>query len=91
MKIEDEWRCRTKNWIARIGAQCRQKWLAVNITLPEKTQRANQGKIGIKRIKVKQVSEGLKRDDSIAIGKHFDQDAIVWVCENAVPELILLH
>jgi len=34
---------------------------------------------------------GLKRDDSIEIGRHFDQDAIVWVCENAVPELILLR
>jgi hypothetical protein len=34
---------------------------------------------------------GLKRDDSIEIGNHFYQDAIVWVCENAVPELILLR
>jgi len=34
---------------------------------------------------------GLKRDDSIEIGKYFDQDAIVWIGENAVPELILLR
>ena len=34
---------------------------------------------------------GLKRDDSIEIGNHFYQDSIVWVCENAVPELILLR
>jgi hypothetical protein len=34
---------------------------------------------------------GLKRGESIEIGRHFDQDAIVWVCENAVPELILLR
>jgi hypothetical protein len=34
---------------------------------------------------------GLQREDSIGIGKHFDQDAIVWVGENAVPELILLR
>lgn len=34
---------------------------------------------------------GLNREDSIAIGNHFNQDAIVWVDQNAVPELILLR
>ena len=34
---------------------------------------------------------GLKREDSIEIGKYFDQDAIVWIGENVVPELILLR
>ena len=34
---------------------------------------------------------GLSRDSSIAIGKLFDQDAIVWVGESAVPELVLLR
>jgi hypothetical protein len=34
---------------------------------------------------------GLNRADSIEIGLHFDQDAIVWVDETAVPELVLLR
>ena len=34
---------------------------------------------------------GLNRKDAIAIGRQFDQDAIVWVGDSAVPELVLLR
>jgi hypothetical protein len=34
---------------------------------------------------------GLNRRDAIAIGRQFDQDAIVWVGDSAVPELVLLR
>jgi hypothetical protein len=34
---------------------------------------------------------GLGREDAIQIGRTFDQDAIVWVGECAVPELVLLR
>jgi len=34
---------------------------------------------------------GLGCSDAIKIGRLFDQDAIVWVGENAVPELVLLR
>jgi hypothetical protein len=34
---------------------------------------------------------GLQLDASIAIGRHFDQDAIVWVGPDAVPQLVLLR
>jgi len=36
-------------------------------------------------------SLGLNREDAIAIGRQFDQDAIVWVGDSAVPELVLLR
>ena len=34
---------------------------------------------------------GMPRDAAMDIGRLFDQDAIVWVCESAVPELVLLR
>ena len=34
---------------------------------------------------------GLKLDEAKEIGCHFDQDAIVWVGADAVPQLILLR
>ena len=34
---------------------------------------------------------GLNRQEAIAIGQQFDQDAIVWVGDSAVPELVLLR
>ena len=34
---------------------------------------------------------GLNRRDAIAIGRQLDQDAIVWVGDSAVPELVLLR
>ena len=34
---------------------------------------------------------GLSRDEAIAFGQQFDQDSIVWVEKNAVPELVLLR
>jgi len=34
---------------------------------------------------------GLSRDEAIAFGRKFDQDAIVWVGKHAVPELVLLR
>jgi len=34
---------------------------------------------------------GLQLEPSSAIGRHFDQDAIVWVGADAVPKLILLR
>ena len=34
---------------------------------------------------------GLNRGNAIAIGQQFDQDAIVWVDDSAVPELVLLR
>ena len=34
---------------------------------------------------------GLSREGSISIGRQFDQDAIVWVGDSAVPELVLLR
>ena len=34
---------------------------------------------------------GLGREDAIQIGRTFDQDAIVWVGECGVPELVLLQ
>ncbi len=34
---------------------------------------------------------GLIREDAIGIGRLCDQDAIIWIGENAVPELILLR
>ena len=34
---------------------------------------------------------GLNCKDAIAIGRQFDQDAIVWVGDSAVPELVLLR
>ena len=34
---------------------------------------------------------GLNRGNAIAIGQQFDQDAIVWVGDSAVPELVLLR
>ena len=34
---------------------------------------------------------GLKLDAAKQIGRHFDQDAIVWVGADAVPQLILLR
>ncbi len=34
---------------------------------------------------------GLQLDPARALGRHFDQDAIVWVDANAVPQLILLR
>lgn len=34
---------------------------------------------------------GLQLEPSKAIGRHFDQDAIVWVGPDAVPQLILLR
>ena len=34
---------------------------------------------------------GLNRDEAIAFGQQFDQDAIVWVGKHAVPELVLLR
>lgn len=34
---------------------------------------------------------GLQLDAAKQIGRHFDQDAIVWVCADAVPQLILLR
>jgi hypothetical protein len=34
---------------------------------------------------------GLELEPSKAIGRHFDQDAIVWVGPDAVPQLILLR
>jgi hypothetical protein len=34
---------------------------------------------------------GLALEPSRAIGTHFDQDAIVWVGLDAVPQLILLR
>ena len=33
----------------------------------------------------------LSREGAISIGRQFDQDAIVWVGESAVPELVLLR
>jgi len=36
-------------------------------------------------------SLGLNREDAIAIGRQYDQDAIVWVGDSAVPELVLLR
>jgi hypothetical protein len=34
---------------------------------------------------------GLSREGAISIGRQFDQDAIVWVGDSAVPELVLLR
>ncbi len=34
---------------------------------------------------------GLQLDPAKALGEHFDQDAIVWVGADAVPQLILLR
>jgi len=34
---------------------------------------------------------GLGREGAISIGRQFDQDAIVWVGDSAVPELVLLR
>ena len=34
---------------------------------------------------------GLSRDEAIAFGQKFEQDAIVWVGKTAVPELVLLR
>jgi hypothetical protein len=34
---------------------------------------------------------GLQLDPGKALGQHFDQDAIVWVGSDAVPQLILLR
>jgi hypothetical protein len=34
---------------------------------------------------------GLELDAAMALGRHFDQDAIVWVGADAVPELHLLR
>lgn len=34
---------------------------------------------------------GLQLDTAKQIGRHFDQDAIVWVGADAVPQLILLR
>jgi hypothetical protein len=34
---------------------------------------------------------GLQLEPSSAIGRHFDQDAIVWVGPDAVPQLVLLR
>jgi hypothetical protein len=34
---------------------------------------------------------GLQLDAAKQIGRHFDQDAIVWVGADAVPQLILLR
>ena len=34
---------------------------------------------------------GLSRERAISIGRQFDQDAIVWVGDSAVPELVLLR
>jgi hypothetical protein len=34
---------------------------------------------------------GLQLDPARALGRHFDQDAIVWVGADAVPQLILLR
>jgi hypothetical protein len=34
---------------------------------------------------------GLNREGAISIGRQFDQDAIVWVGDSAVPELVLLR
>ena len=34
---------------------------------------------------------GLSREGAILIGRQFDQDAIVWVGDSAVPELVLLR
>ena len=33
---------------------------------------------------------GLNREDTMNLGLHFQQDAVVWVGETCVPELILL-
>jgi hypothetical protein len=34
---------------------------------------------------------GLIRKDAIGIGRLCEQDAIIWIGENAVPELVLLR
>ena len=34
---------------------------------------------------------GLSREGATSIGRQFDQDAIVWVGDSAVPELVLLR
>ena len=34
---------------------------------------------------------GLSREGATSIGQQFDQDAIVWVGDSAVPELVLLR
>ena len=34
---------------------------------------------------------GLIREDAIGIGRLCEQDAIIWIGENAVPELVLLR
>ena len=34
---------------------------------------------------------GLQLDPAKALGQHFDQDAIVWVGSDAIPQLILLR
>ena len=34
---------------------------------------------------------GLSREGAVSIGRQFDQDAIVWVGDSAVPELVLLR
>jgi hypothetical protein len=33
---------------------------------------------------------GINQKDAIQLGKEFGQNAIVWISENCIPELLLL-